>query len=130
MGVDRLARPPQGLTLGRPLHTFRATQEPAPTMGPIEHALIAAAYRLANGTIPEEHRRPVDPTFDCMTQALEETCQLYGLSENTTARFLMSFALRIARLNPEIGQRRQLRDVEHQLMQACGLLGDPASDQP
>ena len=48
----------------------------AQRMGPIEHALITAAYRMANGTIPEDHRLPVDPTLDCMTQALQETCQI------------------------------------------------------
>ena len=73
------------------LKSFRA-----PTMGQIEHALITAAYRMANGTVPEEHRQPVDATLDCMTQALQETCQIYGLTEADTARFLMSFALRLS----------------------------------
>jgi len=94
-------------------------------MGQIEHALITAAYRMAHGTVPEVHRQPVDPSLDCMTQALEETCHLYGLSETDTARFLMSFALRVGRLNPEISNRSQLREVEARLMATCGLLGSP-----
>jgi len=94
-------------------------------MGQIEHALITAAYRMANGTVPEEHRQPVDPTLDCMTQALQETCHIYGFSESDTARFLMSFALRVGRLNPEINNRRQLREVEARLMSTCGLMGSP-----
>lgn len=98
-------------------------------MGQIEHALITAAYRMANGTVPEEHRRPVDPTLDCMTQALEETCHIYGFNDSDTARFLMSFALRVGRLNPEIGNRRQLREVEARLMSACGLVSQPADDE-
>jgi hypothetical protein len=91
-------------------------------MGQIEHALITAAYRMANGTVPEEHHHPVDATLDCMAQALQETCRIYGFSEADTARFLMSFALRVGRLNPEIGNRRQLREVEARLMSTCGLL--------
>ena len=91
-------------------------------MGQIEHALITAAYRMANGTVPEEHCQPVDPTLDCMTQALEETCRIYGFSDADTARFLMSFALRVGRLNPEISNRRQMREVEARLMSACGLV--------
>jgi len=103
------------------LKSFRA-----PTMmGQIEHALITAAYRMSNGTVPEEHRQPVDATLDCMTQALQETCRIYGFSEADTARFLMSFALRVGRLNPEIGNRRQLREVEARLMSTCGLLSSP-----
>ncbi|MEB3182929.1 MAG: hypothetical protein VKN15_00895 [Cyanobacteriota bacterium] len=99
-------------------------------MGQIEHALIAAAYRLANGAIPEEFHRPVDPTLDCMTQALQETCRLYGLQEQDTARFLMSLALRVGRLNSEIPERQQLREVEARLMATCGLLGGNESSLP
>ena len=102
------------------LKSFRA-----PTMGQIEHALITAAYRMANGTVPEEHRQPVDATLDCMAQALQETCRIYGFSEADTARFLMSFALRVGRLNPEICNRRQLREVEARLISTCGLLSRP-----
>jgi hypothetical protein len=98
-------------------------------MGQIEHALITAAYRMANGTVPEEHSLPVDPTLDCMTQALEETCRIYGFSEPDTARFLMSFALRVGRLNPEISNRRQMREVEARLMSACGLVSTPADEE-
>lgn len=94
-------------------------------MGQIEHALITAAYRIANGAVPEEHRHPVDPTLDCMTQALQETCRIYGFDESDTARFLISFALRVGRLNPEISNRRQLREVEARLMSTCGLIGNP-----
>jgi hypothetical protein len=90
-------------------------------MGAIEHALITAAYRLANGAVPAEFLEPVDPAFDCMTQALQETCRLYGFQDVDTARFLMSFALRVGRLNPEIPDRQQLREVEARLMAACGL---------
>jgi hypothetical protein len=99
-------------------------------MGPIEQALIAAAYRLANGAIPEEYLQPVDPTLDCMTQALQETCRLYGLQDHDTARFLMSMALRVARLNSEIPERQQLREVEARLMATCGLLGGNGSGAP
>jgi hypothetical protein len=91
-------------------------------MGPIEHALIAAAYRLSNGAIPAEFHQPVDPALDCMTQALHETCRLYGFQDQDTARFLMSLALRVGRLNSEIPERHHLREVEAQLMATCGLL--------
>jgi hypothetical protein len=37
----------------------------------------------------------------------------------------MSFALRVGRLNPEICNRRQLREVEARLMSTCGLLSSP-----
>ena len=97
-------------------------------MGQIEHALITAAYRMANGTVPDDHRRPVDPTLDCMTQALQETCRLYGFDDQDTARFLMSFALRVGRLNPEIHDRRKLREVEAQLISACGLSVQPGDE--
>lgn len=90
-------------------------------MGPIEHALIAAAYRMANGAIPSDLHQPVDPALDCMAEALQETCRLYGLQDPDIARFLMSLALRVGRLNSEIGERRQLREVEARLMAACGL---------
>jgi hypothetical protein len=98
-------------------------------MGQIEHALITAAYRMANGVVPQEHRRPVDPTLDCMTQALEETCRIYGFSEADTARFLMSFALRVGRLNPEISNRQKLREVEARLMSACGLISGTGEEE-
>jgi hypothetical protein len=99
-------------------------------MGQIEHALITAAYRMANGIVPEDHRHPVDPTLDCMTQALQETCRIYGFSDPDTARFLMSFALRVGRLNPEIDDRRHLREVEARLMSTCGLVSHPADEGP
>lgn len=99
-------------------------------MGPIEHALIAAAYRLSNGAIPDEFHQPVDPALDCMTQALEETCRLYGFQDKDTARFLMSMALRVGRLNSEIPERQHLREVETRLMQACGLLGGTGTLPP
>jgi hypothetical protein len=67
----------------------------------------------------------VDPTLDCMTQALQETCRIYGFTEADTARFLMSFALRVGRLNPEISDRRQLREVEARLISTCGLISSP-----
>lgn len=93
-------------------------------MGPIEHALIAAAYRMANGAIPTDHQ-PVDPALDCMTEALQETCRIYGLQEQDIARFLMSLALRVGRLNSEIPERQQLREFEARLMATCGLGGSP-----
>lgn len=92
-------------------------------MGQIEHALIAAAYRMANGMVPAEFHQPVDPALDCMTEALQETCRLYGFEEHDIARFLMSLAMRVGRLNPEIPDRQQLREVEARLMAACGLTG-------
>ena len=102
-------------------------------MGQIEHALIAAAYRMANGAIPSEFHQPVDPALDCMTEALQETCRLYGFQDPDIARFLMSLALRVGRLNSEIPERQQLREVEARLMAACGLLGGngaaPSGDQ-
>jgi len=98
-------------------------------MGQIEHALITAAYRMANGTVPEEHRQPVDATLDCMAQALQETCRIYGFTEADTARFLMSFALRVGLLNPEISNRHQLREVEARLISICGLTISPG-DHP
>ena len=99
-------------------------------MGQIEQALIAAAYRLANGVIPEELHQPVDPTLDCMAQALQETCRLYGFQDHDTARFLMNLALRVGRLNSEIPQRQQLRELEARLMAACGLLGGEGASPP
>lgn len=92
-------------------------------MGQIEHALIAAAYRLANGVVPPEFRQPVEPSLDCMTEALQETCRLYGIADNDIARFLMSLAMRVGRLNSEIPDRQKLREVEARLMAACGLSG-------
>jgi len=112
------------LTLAASVHTVQKSFR-APIMGQIEHALITAAYRMANGAVPLEHRQPVDPTLDCMTQALQETCRIYGLTEADTARFLMSFALRVGRLNPEISDRRQLREVEARLISTCGLISSP-----
>jgi len=107
------------------MHTVRKSIH-ATTMGQIEHALITAAYRMAIGTLPEEYREPVDPTLDCMTQALQETCQIYGFTEADTTRFLMSFALRVGRLNPEISNRCQLRELEARLMSTCGLISSAA----
>jgi len=106
------------------MHTVQKSFH-APFMGQIEHALITAAYRMANGTVPEQHHQPVDPTLDCMTQALQETCRIYGFTEADTARFLMSFALRVGLLNPEISSRHQLREVEARLISICGLTTSP-----
>ena len=98
-------------------------------MGQIEHALFAAAYRMANGAIPSEFHQPVDPALDCMTEALQETCRLYGFQDPDIARFLMSLALRVARLNSEIPDRLHLREVEARLMATCGLHGGGSGDE-
>lgn len=87
---------------------------------PIVHALITAAYRLSNGSIPQDQRLPVDPELDCMTQALHETCQVHGMGEDQIARFLLSFAIRFGQLQPEISKRLALRELEERLLASLG----------
>ena len=57
-----------------------------------------------------------------LSQALQDTCGLYALSDEQTARFLMSFALRLGRLRQSLLERNKSTELEHQLMEACGLL--------
>ena len=88
----------------------------APT--PIEHALIAGAFRIAHGATPEGVT--VDPELDCLSQAVHETCQRFGMSSDATARFMLSLARAVKRLQPEVQDRLELRRVER-LMHASLL---------
>ena len=69
-------------------------------MGEIERALLASAFRLLDGQLPNQ---PVDPALDCMTQAL------------------MSLAVKVRRMDSELADRARLRQVEAQMAAACGL---------
>jgi hypothetical protein len=92
------------------------------TLGSIENALIASAYRLMHGS--GELPTDVVPEMlsEALSQALQDTCGLYGLNDEQTARFLMSFALRLGRLRQSLLERNESTELEHQLMEACGLL--------
>ena len=79
----------------------------------IEHALIAGAYRIANGTTPEGVVVPAE--LDCMTQAMHETCRRFGMSADESARFMLSLARCLKRLQPDVEQRLELRRVEQQM---------------
>lgn len=92
-------------------------------MGSIERALTAAAFRLIDGVVPGD--TPVEPALDCMTQALYDTCRLYGIAEKDMFKFFMSFAVKVRRLDRDVPDRQQLRQVEAQMMAVCGL-GRPA----
>jgi hypothetical protein len=80
----------------------------------IQHALLAAAYRHANGQCPPDGA-PVDPALDCMTEALSDTCRLYGIAEDTIGHFLLTLAIKLGRLEADIPERLHLRQVEHQI---------------
>lgn len=80
---------------------------------PIEHALIAGAHRIATGITPEGVN--VRPELDCMTQALFETCCRFGMTADDAARFMLSLARCLKRLQPEVEQRVELRRVERQV---------------
>ena len=92
---------------------------------PIEHALIARAYYIANGSTPEGVA--VQPELDCLTQALHETCRRFGMSSNDAARFMLTLARGLKRLQPDVNERLELRRVERQVRAAIHLL-DPGSD--
>jgi hypothetical protein len=79
----------------------------------LEHALIAGAFRIANGTTPDGVQVP--PELDCMTQAMHETCRRYGMSSDDAARFMLSLARCLKRLQPDVDQRLELRRVERQM---------------
>ncbi len=80
---------------------------------PIEHALIAGAFRIANGTAPDGVS--VDPELDCLSQALHETCERFGMSSDDAARFMLSLARTVKRLQPDVQERLELRRVERQM---------------
>ena len=80
---------------------------------PIEHALIAGAFRIANGTTPDGVT--VDPELDCLSQAVHETCQRFGMSSDEAARFMLSLARSVKRLQPDVQTRLELRRVERQM---------------
>lgn len=86
---------------------------PSSAFTPLEHALIARAYAIANGTIPEGVA--VAPELDCLAQALDETCRHFGMSSDDAARFLLSLARGLNRLKPDVDQRLELRRVERQV---------------
>jgi hypothetical protein len=79
----------------------------------IEHALIAGAYRIANGTTPDGVIVPAE--LDCMTQAMHETCRRFGMSSDEAARFMLSLARCLKQLQPDVEQRLELRRVERQM---------------
>ena len=87
-------------------------------MGEIERAVLASAFRLLDGQLPNQ---PVDPALDCMTQALQDTCRLYGVSQRDLPKFLMSLAVKVRRMDSELADRARLRQVEAQMAAACGL---------
>lgn len=86
---------------------------PTAVVTQIEHALIAGAYRIANGTTPEGV--VVQPEFDCLTQALHETCRRYRMSSDDAARFMLTLARTLKRLQPDVEDRLELRRVERQM---------------
>jgi hypothetical protein len=92
----------------------------------LEHALIAGAFRIANGTTPEGVTVP--PELDCMTQAMHETCRRFGMSSDDAARFMLSLARCLKRLQPDVDQRLELRRVERQ-MHAAITLDEPETTQ-
>lgn len=57
----------------------------------------------------------MEPALDCMTQALSETCRLYGIAEDTIGHFLLTLAIKLGRLEGEIPERLLLRQVEQQI---------------
>ena len=75
---------------------------------------MVAAYRQANG-MPPPQSAPVEPGLDCLCEALEHTCRLYGIDDAKLGAFLLSLALRVRRLAGETQQRQRLRQVEQQL---------------
>lgn len=95
----------------------------------LEHALIAGAFRLAHGIGPEG--MVVPPELDCMTQAMHETCRRYGMSSDDAARFMLSLARSLKRLQPDVDQRLDLRRVEQQMRAALngddGTAHDPSA---
>ncbi|MFM7549929.1 MAG: hypothetical protein ACKO7Z_03675 [Cyanobacteriota bacterium] len=86
---------------------------PSSAVTSIEQALIAAAFRIANGSAPDGMTVP--PELDCMTQAMHETCQRFGMSSEDTALFMLSLARRLQRLEPEVEHRQTLRSIERQI---------------
>lgn len=88
------------------------------SMGMIEKALFSAAFRRLDGYLPSQ---PIEPELDCFTQALGETCRLYGLSNDDISRFMMSLAVKVRRLDAEVPDRLRLREVEAKMMETCGL---------
>jgi hypothetical protein len=86
---------------------------------PIEHALIARAYYIANGTTPAG--LAVRPEFDCLTEAIHETCRHFGMGADEAARFMLSLACGLKRLRPDVEERLELRRVERQLHEALRM---------
>jgi hypothetical protein len=95
---------------------------------PIEHALIAGAYRIANGSTPEGVT--VRPELDCMTEALHDTCRRFGMNSDEAARFMLSLARCLKRLQPDVDQRLELRRVERQLQALLGVSGTDTDPEP
>lgn len=90
----------------------------------IELALIAGAQRITSGTTPEGV--VVAPELDGLTEAMHETCRRFGMSSDEAARFMLSLARNLRRLQPEQDQRLAWRRVERQ-MQAAISGEEPAS---
>jgi hypothetical protein len=94
----------------------------------IEHALMVAAYRQANGSPPPQSP-PVEPALDCLCEALEHTCRLYGIDDAKLGAFLLSLALRVRRLAGETHGRERLRLVELQLQALLQLQPEHGAEQ-
>ena len=84
---------------------------------------MVAAYRQANGSPPPQSPA-VDPALDCLCEALEHTCRLYGIDDAKLGAFLLNLALRVRRLAAATHERQRLRQVEQQLQ----ALLQPRSD--
>lgn len=90
---------------------------------------MVAAYRQANG-MPPPQSAPVEPDLDCLCEALEHTCRLYGIDDARLGAFLLSLALRVRHLAGETQQRQRLRQVERQLHGLLQLQSDPPDVTP
>ena len=90
---------------------------------------MVAAYRQANG-MPPPQSAPVEPGLDCLCEALEHTCRLYGIDDARLGAFLLSLALRVRHLAGETQQRQRLRQVERQLHGLLQLQSDPPDVTP
>lgn len=94
---------------------------------------MVAAYRQANGSPPPQSP-PLEPALDCLCEALEHTCRLYGIDDAKLGAFLLSLALRVRHLAGETQQRQRLRQrlrqVERQLHGLLQLQSDPPDVTP
>ncbi len=72
---------------------------------------MVAAYRQANGSPPPQSP-PVEPALDCLCEALEHTCRLYGIDDAKLGAFLLSLALRARRLTGKTHGRERLLQLQ------------------